>query len=112
MQLKGLPADHNAWLLMREQHLNENMAYSHYTADLYKQYRRQLGAVRYFLLQQAQALVAPKQVKRFLKLGKPTLLSVIIFFYKGARKVRLDWFLKSLLLPKAYKKQIKDLDVR
>ncbi len=112
MQLKGLPADYSAWLLMREQHLNDNMAYSHYTADLYRQYLRQLGMLRYFLLKQAQALVAPKQVNRFLKLGKPTLLSVIIFFYKGARKVRLDWFLKSLLLPNAYKKQIKDLDVK
>lgn len=111
MQLKDLPANYNQWQLMREQHLNDDMIYSTYTADLYKQYKKHLGAFRYFLLKQAQVLVAPKQVNKLLKLGNISILTIIIFLYKIFRAVKLDWFLKSLVLPAAYKKQIKDLDI-
>lgn len=111
MQLKDLPLNYDQWLIMREQHLNDDMIYSNYTADLYKQYKKHLGAFRYVLLKQAQVLVVPKQVNKLLKLGDISILTLIIFLYKIFRAVKLDWFLKSLILPAAYKKQIKDLDI-
>ena len=110
MQLKNLPANYNDWLIMREHHLNNDMAYSIYTADLYKQYKKHLGMLRYFLLKQAQVLVVPEQVKKLLKLGNTSVLSFIIFFYKISRSFKLDWFLKSLVLPAEYKARIKALD--
>jgi hypothetical protein len=39
------------------------------------------------------------------------MLVPILALYKLSRRVKMDWFLKSLVLPKAYKKQIRDLDV-
>jgi len=36
---------------------------------------------------------------------------MILGIYKFSRKLKLDWFLKSLLLPKQYKLQVKNLDI-
>jgi len=110
MQLKDLPANYNEWLIMHEQHLNNDMVYSIYTADLYKQYKKHLGAMRYFILKQAQVLVVPRQVNALLKLGNISVLTIIIFFYKIFRSIKLDWFIKSLILPAEYKARIKALD--
>ena len=109
MGLEGLPATYADWLTMREDHLDHNMLYSHYTKDLFRQYRKHLGWFRYYLLKEGQKLVAPKQVNEWLTLGRFSLLSPIIVVYKGFRAVRLDWFLKSLILPAEYKAQIKAL---
>jgi hypothetical protein len=109
--IPGLPLNYNEWLAMREDHLNNNLQKGHYTIDLYKQYRKHLGAFRYKLLTEGQILVAPPQVNRLLCLGHLSLLTPVLFFYKGIRKIKLDWFLKSLILPAEYRQQIKDLDV-
>src|SRR5688500_11968562 len=45
MKLIGLPATYSAWTIMREEHLKENLANSHFTTDLYKQYREHLGLI-------------------------------------------------------------------
>ena len=37
----------------------QDLEKSHYTADLYKQYRKHLGFVRYKLLKESQKLVVP-----------------------------------------------------
>lgn len=111
MGLKDLPPTFSEWLVMREDHLENNLALSHFTVDLYKQYKLHLGPMRYFLLRQGQVLVVPPRVNKLLGLGKLSLLKIIIPVYKIFRLVRLDWFLKSIVLPGAYKKQIKDLDV-
>ena len=50
MGLKGLPADFKEWVKMREDHLQQDLEKSYYTTDLYKQYRKHLGFVRYQLL--------------------------------------------------------------
>jgi hypothetical protein len=111
MKIPGLPLNYKEWLVMREDHLNNHLQKSDYTIDLYKQYRKHLGMFRYKLLTEGQILVVPPKVNQLLSLGKLSLLSPILLFYKGIRKIKLDWFLKSLILPSAYKKQIKDLDV-
>jgi hypothetical protein len=111
MGLKDLPSTYKGWLVMREDHLKNNLAVSIYTKDLFKQYRLHLGPMRYYLLKQGQVLVVPTIVNHHLKLGRFSLLSIILPIYKIFRLVKLDWFLKSIILPGAYKKQIKDLDV-
>ena len=90
---------------------NRTWKKSAYTVDLFRQYRKHLGFVRFFLLKQSQILVVPTRVRRLLRLGAFSLLSVILPFYKLSRMLKLDWFLKSLILPTAYKHQIKNLDV-
>ncbi len=68
MKIKDLPNTYPEWLVMREAHLNNNMAYSHYTADLFKQYKKHLGWFRFLILKESQALIAPPQVKKLLHL--------------------------------------------
>jgi ER-bound oxygenase mpaB/B'/Rubber oxygenase, catalytic domain len=111
MGLSGLPAGYSEWTVMRNQHLQEDLAKSHYTVDLYKQYRKHLGKVRYRLLIESQKLVLPQHAKKLLDLGSFSWLRPILWIYKLSRKIKMDWFLKSLVLPKKYKKQIKKLDI-
>jgi ER-bound oxygenase mpaB/B'/Rubber oxygenase, catalytic domain len=110
MGLKGLPANFNEWLKMRDDHLHQDLEKSHFTVDLYKQYRKHLGFVRYKLLKESQKLVVPSHAKQLLKLRKFSWLSPILAVYKLSRKIKMDWFLKSIVLPAEYKKQIKELD--
>jgi hypothetical protein len=111
MGLTGLPTNYADWLVMREDHLENNLQKSHYTIDLYKQYRKHLGPIRYKLLKEGQVLVVPKKVKLLLGLKDYSLLTPILVAYKFSRVLKLDWFMKSLVLPTEYKKRIKDLDI-
>lgn len=111
MGLQGLPDSYPAWLHMRQSHLEENLASSHFTTDLYKQYRKHLGPIRYTLLLEGQKLIVPGTVREQLGLSKWSALSPVLRVYKLSRHVRADWLIKSLILPPAYKTEIKELDV-
>ncbi len=110
MGLVGLPTTYPQWQEMREVHLQENLQKTNYTIDLYRQYRKHLGIVRYTLLLQGQLLVVPEPVNKLLHLGKIPLLKPVLYGYKLSRKIKLDGLLKALILPPAYKAEIKDLD--
>ncbi|MDB5012956.1 MAG: hypothetical protein JWQ25_1158, partial [Daejeonella sp.] len=62
MGIKGLQENYKDWMVMRDQHLQENMISSNFTVDLYKQYRTHLGFARYHVLKQTQVLVVPERV--------------------------------------------------
>lgn len=111
MRIPGLPANYDQWLVAREQHLHQNLQRSHYSDDLYRQYRKHLGPVRYWLLKEAQKLVVPRRVKELLALDRVSILPLVLPLYKWSRIVKLDWALKSAILPSNYKTQIKDLDM-
>jgi hypothetical protein len=111
MEIKDLPSTYEAWLPMREEHLKTNLQLSNFSLDLYKQYKKNLGIIRFFLLKEGQKLVVPQRVNELLHLGNLSLLTPILFGYKLSRKIKLDWLLKSVVLPPKYKAQIKDLDV-
>ncbi|MEJ7829351.1 MAG: oxygenase MpaB family protein [Segetibacter sp.] len=111
MCLKDLPENYSQWLLAHESHLNNDLEYSKYTKDLFQQYKKHLGLVRYKLLLEAQILVVPKRVNELLKLGKVSLIKPLLGLYKLTRYIKLDWFLKSVILPAEYKKEIKELDI-
>lgn len=110
MGIPGLPETYEAWVGMRLGHLGQDLAYSHYTKDLYIQYRKHLGQVRYQLLLEAQTLVLPKKVRVMLSFRKVSLLKPVIGAYKFSRKLKLDKVIKALILPSEYKKEISDLD--
>jgi hypothetical protein len=109
MGLKGLPEEYSEYEKMRKQHLQNDLQHSHFTDDLFVQYRKHLGAVRYRLLLESQALVAPEEVRRLLKY-RPSLLIPLIKPYKICKKMKMDWLLKAILLPSKYKNEIKALD--
>lgn len=110
MGLTGLPETFDAWLKMRQSHLAQNMQRSHYTHDLFQQYHKHLGDLRFKILIEAQTVVAPQAVREMLGFRKVSLLPLLIAVYKMFRFVKVDWVLKELILPSKYKKEIKALD--
>jgi uncharacterized protein (DUF2236 family) len=110
MGLVGLPASYPEWLIMRESHLQQNLLHSHFTGDLYVQYRKNLGFVRYWLLKQAQVLVVPERVNELLELGSVRWLMPVMVLYKLARIVRVEHVLRNAILPTKYKQQVMDMD--
>ena len=112
MQIPGLPLSYTEWLPVRQQHLENNLACSRFTLDLFRQYKKSLGAFRYYVMKEGQRLVVPKTVLQLLKFRKFSLLTPVVPFYKLSRIVKLDWLIKELLLPSAYKHEIRALDVK
>ncbi|AKD05081.1 oxygenase MpaB family protein [Pontibacter korlensis] len=110
MGIVGLPDTYEEWQLARAEHLEQNLVESKYTADLYKQYRKHLGSIRYWLLLQAQVLVVPERVRKLLGLWRLPVLKPVLRGYKLSRKLRAEWLLKAIILPPAYKSEIRELD--
>ena len=111
MNLKGLPANYADWKIMHGEHLQADLLKSHYTTDLYKQYKKHLGGFRYQLLLESQKLVVPPKAKELLGLGNGGWLPLLLPLYKFSRKLKLDGLIKSLILPRKYKAQINALDI-
>lgn len=109
MGLKELPANYQEWLPVRESHLKQDLEKSVYTEDLFKQYRKHLGNMRFLVLIEAQKLVVPQQVKELLQFSDFSLLTPVVPLYKVSRLMKMDWMLKKILLPGAYQEQIQDL---
>jgi hypothetical protein len=111
MHLKQLPTNFNDWVIDYDQHLKNDLAKSNYTTDLFKQYKKHLGAFRYYILIESQKLLVSKRVHQLLGFSKFSMMSIIIPAYKLSRMIKLDNFLKALVLPDEYKPQIKELDI-
>ncbi|GAB4091248.1 oxygenase MpaB family protein [Flaviaesturariibacter terrae] len=111
MGLSGLPESFDAWLPSREEHLRRDLAHSAWTDDLYRQYRKHLGAFRYFLVRQLQAVLVPPAVREMLALKPSLLIRASLPLYKAGYKIGLDRPIKAILLPEKYKAQVAALDV-
>ena len=110
MGLKNMPLTFQDWLAAREKHLLEDLKKSQLTDNLFSQYRKHLGTFRYRVLIEAQKLVVPKHVYQLLEFQEIAWLKPAVPIYQFSKKVKLDNFLKSLLLPPEYKEEIKALD--
>jgi hypothetical protein len=111
MGLKELPLSYIEWLPVRDAHLKEDLQRSEYTADLFKQYKKHLGAMRFKVLIEGQKLVVPRIVKGLLQFSDFSLLTPVVPVYKISRLMKMDWLLKNILLPSDYKDQINELDM-
>jgi uncharacterized protein (DUF2236 family) len=110
MGIRDLPATYADWLPVRRQHLAADLEYSRFTADLYQQYRKHLGAFRYWLLGHAQRLVVPAIVRDLLHLGAASKLKPVLPLYRRTQQLALGRWAKAALLPPAFKAQILALD--
>jgi uncharacterized protein (DUF2236 family) len=111
MGINGLPQTFEQWKKMRHQHLISDMQHSHYTVDLFRQYRKHLSPVRYQILLESQLLVVPQEVRKLLGFREVSLLSPLIGVYKLCRTMKLDRLFKSIIMPSKYIKEIRGLDV-
>ena len=111
MGLKALPLTYLEWLPVRDAHLVEDLRISKFTNDLFQQYKKHLGAMRFKVLTEAQKLVVPNHVRALLHFNDFSLLTPAVPIYKISRLMKMDWLLKNILLPSDYKDQINELDV-
>ena len=111
MGLKALPLTYLEWLPVRDAHLVEDLQISKFTNDLFQQYKKHLGAMRFKVLTEAQKLVVPNHVRALLHFNDFSLLTPAVPIYKISRLMKMDWLLKNILLPSDYKDQINELDV-
>jgi len=110
MGIPELPTTYPDWLVARAQHLAQDLAHGPYTDDLFRQYRRHLGPARYWLLLQGQRLVLPAHVRHLLGLGSWSWLRPVVPIYRHTQQFSLSQWVKTALLPPAYKAQIQALD--
>jgi hypothetical protein len=111
MNLSKLPANYPAWKRQHEEQMQEDLIKGEFTIDLFKQYKKHLGSFRYKILLESQKLVIPEHVRKLMGFSRINWVTPLLAFYKFSRLIHLDQLFKSLLLPPAYKKQIKELDV-
>jgi uncharacterized protein (DUF2236 family) len=110
MGIAGLPQNFGEWLVMREDHLNENLIASKFTADLYKQYGKHLGKVRYSMLREVQIMLVPQRVRLLLGLRSFSVLTPVLWLYKLVRLGGIEKAFRNALLPPDYKSQVIELD--
>src|SRR5688500_11289058 len=111
MGVKDLPLNYKEWLPVREMHLQEDLQKSDYTCDLFKQYKKHLGAIRFKVLLEGQKLVVPQRVKELMDFGEFSLLTPVVPIYKLTKVFKAEWLLKNILLPNDYKEQIRELEI-
>jgi hypothetical protein len=106
MGLKELPTNYNAWQLDRKLHLENNLQKGTFTIHLFEQYKKHLGGFRYFILIQIQQILVPKIVfdMLFEKSHFPT--KSVLKVYKISKMIKVDYLIKSILLPKKHKVSI------
>ena len=110
MHIKDLPISFEQFVHMRKNHLDQHLHYGEFSKALYQQYRKHLGWFRYRLLIETQILITPKKTRQLMAFRGFSLLHPVILIYKITRNFKLDWILKSLVLPSAYKKEIRSMD--
>jgi uncharacterized protein (DUF2236 family) len=111
MGVSKLPGSYDDWLTIRVQHLQQNLKKSSYTIDLYKQYRRHLGGLRYHILLKAQSRLLPDTALKLLQLKPSRALKLLLPVYKAAGKIGLQALIKRIFLPAKYHDQIQQLNV-
>lgn len=112
MRIPGLPDDFDSWVTMRKEHLTQNLERSHYTDDLYTRYRLHLGWIRYWVLLETQNMIVPVEVRSMLGFKRTSFIRPMIKLYKVGRKLGIDRYLRALILPAGYKKEIESLDLK
>ena len=99
------------WLPVRKAHLKEDLQKSAYTIDLFQQYKKHLGVLRFKLLIESQKLVVPDIVKKRMHFSSFSLLAPAVPLYKFSRLIKVDKLLRHILIPSGYRAQVNELDI-
>ena len=110
MDIPELPINYDQFQINRKMHLRQHLYNGNYTRDLYRQYRKNLGFLRYQMLLETQIMILPDDVRKMLNLSTISVVTPIMSFYKVITKIKIDTLTKALILPANYKKEIKALD--
>jgi uncharacterized protein (DUF2236 family) len=109
MELQELPESYVAWEPVRKAHLQHNLERTHFSNDLFLQYKKQLGPLRYHTMIAIQSLLAPPKVRQLLSLRENILMWYLLDLYSLVRSPFLQKHGLPLLVPQAYKSALKKL---
>ncbi len=107
--LVDLPTNYTNWLIARNEHLDNNLANSPFTTDLYQQYKKHLGVVRYKILIEVQKLLIPQQAYNLLQFSEIKWYKPVVFIYKQVKNNRFVTALKFRLLPEVYRQRLREM---
>lgn len=110
MGLTDLPITFDEWVADRRKQLVQDIEKSNFTLDLYKQYRKHLGLLRYIILLKVQGRIAPEEVRRLLGLKSSAIVPAAVWLYKIVSIFKMDQLLKPYLLPLKYKRQFMEME--
>ena len=110
LHVQQLPKSYAEWRLDRRRHLVQDLTFSKHTAMLYESYRRHLGVWRYYLLLEVQALLAPPEVRRLLRLNSNPLISGLAQTYGMLGGRNLQSLAHTLLIPQRYWADVRNFD--
>ncbi|MGC4058224.1 MAG: oxygenase MpaB family protein [Chitinophagaceae bacterium] len=112
MHIGGLPGNYQAWLQQRNAHLHNNLECSIFSSDLFLQYKRQLHPLRYGIMRQVQAWLAPARVRELLLLSRRKSFPALLRLYRVVRGTYTQYCLIPMLIPRPYYQQVYDLNRR
>jgi uncharacterized protein (DUF2236 family) len=102
LAIPQLPESYAEWRKDRRLHMVRDLTYSRHTSLLFQRYRAHLGAWRYYLLLQVQALLVPDEVRRLLRLSSNDLMSGLVYTYGILTALNIRSVVHSLLVPPRY----------
>ena len=102
MKLNNLPTTYEEWVAKRHGNLTLNLCFSKYTEDLFNQYKKHLGFIRYIVLLNTQKLILPATIGSLLGLKSNKIITSLISVYKVTKIVWLDRFIMKTILPPQY----------
>ncbi|MBL7713797.1 MAG: DUF2236 domain-containing protein [Chitinophagaceae bacterium] len=109
MGLPRLPENYKDWEQARKAHLQHNLERTHFSNDLFLQYKKQLGPLRYHTMIALQWLLAPPKVRQLLCLRENYCARYLVDLYSLVRNPLLQRHVLPLLVPAAYRAAVKKL---
>src|SRR5687767_13596585 len=110
LSISELPESYAEWKIDRRHHMVRDLHYSRHTALLFQQYRRHLGLWRYNLLLQVQAVLAPDEVRRLLRMSPNRLMLRLVQTYGLISPLNLQTVVHTLLVPPQYWAELRSFE--
>jgi hypothetical protein len=110
MHISDIPVNYSEWIRNYELQLTHSLLNSSFTRDLFKQYKKHLGAFRYFLLLDIQRMLVSKHVNNLLGLGRARIVQLLVPVYRQIRKYSLHKQLILMMVPGKFINQVKAMD--
>lgn len=109
LSIPEVPASFREWQEDRERHLQRDLVYSEFTARLFARYRAQLGAWRYRILLEVQALLVPDRVRELLGMRPSRLVIASMPLYTVLGDLGLLRLVECALVPQRYWHDVRKL---
>ncbi|MCP9762516.1 oxygenase MpaB family protein [Lacihabitans soyangensis] len=109
MGITDLPKNFENWEVKRKENLSENYQKTELSTKLFEAYKTHLGSIRFQLLLYVQKILLPTELKTMARNLPAPNLDIPMYSYKRTKTYWPIHQLKYYLLPKQYRKALKDL---